>query len=98
MRAVCRRQLNTDHCAATALGEPSSLIPSESCNQRAMQVWQNHASDELCSIFRDGRSSTRPSRSEGHTRFSPIVRVIHDSALSRLREVVGITPGPRSRR
>jgi hypothetical protein len=36
----------------------SSLIPSESCNQRAIQVWQNHASDELCSIFRDGRSCT----------------------------------------
>ena len=54
----------------------SSLIPSESCNQRAMQVWQNHASDELCSIFRDGRSSTRPSRSEGHTRFSAIVRLV----------------------
>ena len=31
-----------------------SLIPPESCNQRAIQVWQNHASDELCSIFRDG--------------------------------------------
>jgi len=52
---------------------------------------KNHASDELCSIFRDGRSCTRPSRSESHTRFSPILRVIHDSALSRLREVVGIT-------
>jgi len=52
---------------------------------------KNHASDELCSIFRGGRSCTRPSRSEGHTRFSPILRVIHDSALSRLREVVGIT-------
>jgi hypothetical protein len=36
----------------------SSLIPPESCNQRAIQVWQNHASDELCSIFRDGRSCT----------------------------------------
>jgi hypothetical protein len=49
--------------------------------------------------FVTGRSSTRPSRSESHTRFSPILRVIHGSALSRLREVVGDhPPSPRSRR
>jgi len=46
----------------------------------------------LMNSVRSFVTGDRPlARPDQKVRFSPIVRVIHDSALSRLREVVGIT-------